>query len=718
MRIRHAIIVLMAGCSLIAGITARPVCAAEAAPSAGLAQAVPALFASMVRVTGYDAQGTLLTTGSGFFTTLVGADGANISAVATCRHLFAGAARVEVQRSDGRRVPIGGVLAEDVDGDLVLLAADAPAGAGIPLPAAVDDPTDSLPITISTQHLNPDDGVTISFAGAVSFNSAQVVLVTPLESLLHARLDSAVVPAFGTCYRLSTPVDPALDGCPVVSNDGELLGIAVLTLPEKGGANIVLPAARLRRLHAGAPQPPAAWAAHIPAPWLSSPEGLLFQLRGWMAAGNEAQFTRVLDGYAQSGGNATLAAFYRLFNRQDKEQPVAQFAALTKDHPDFAPAHEWLGLAYLTADPAHASTEFQQTLRLAPHSISTACLLACAYLKQGQRTQAVAALTAAQRTDANAVTVQLLLGAIALAHKQDEDALRHFTAVTKRAPRLAEGWRQAGYACLQLDRYAEALPIFKELVRLRPDDEWAISCLGASYDELDRSAEALPLLQKAVHLEPDDQWALSYLGNAYRCCARYAEALATLQQALHLQPDDAWALANLGATYVALNRFAEAVPVLEKALHLDADQQADYYSDLCYACVRLGRYADARTQARLYQRRYPDDGDAFGVLAAVSLARKQLRQAIALCRQGIRADAQADYPHTILGAAYLAQRRYAAAEQELKKAIALDDYPSDEHFYLGELYHRTGRHTRARQELAALLPLDRELANKLRKELQ
>jgi tetratricopeptide (TPR) repeat protein len=101
--------------------------------------------------------------------------------------------------------------------------------------------------------------------------------------------------------------------------------------------------------------------------------------------------------------------------------------------------------------------------------------------------------------------------------------------------RAATAQRLLGRAFATLERWEEALPAYREALRLTPDDPDAALAVGtALLYGLSRPVEAEPYLRQALAGRPDDAVFHVHLGTALNGAGRYAEALDEFKAALGL----------------------------------------------------------------------------------------------------------------------------------------------------------------------------------------
>ncbi len=132
----------------------------------------------------------------------------------------------------------------------------------------------------------------------------------------------------------------------------------------------------------------------------------------------------------------------------------------------------------------------------------------------------------------------------------------------------AEELFQSGGEALKNQKYALAVDLFQQVVKLEPKHKFAWNSLGRAYMGLGKWEEATAAFQKQIEINPYDQWAYNNLGEAYLREAKYDQAIQQFQKQIEVNPLDPYAHANLGALYLNQKKFAEAVPELEKAVEL------------------------------------------------------------------------------------------------------------------------------------------------------
>jgi tetratricopeptide (TPR) repeat protein len=122
-------------------------------------------------------------------------------------------------------------------------------------------------------------------------------------------------------------------------------------------------------------------------------------------------------------------------------------------------------------------------------------------------------------------------------------------------------------------RFDDAVTVYKEVLRLAPDNQAAQSNLGSTYFRLQRLDEALQAFREAVRLNPNDAEARQNLGAGLAATGSYDAAITEYIQATTLKPDLATAHYSLGVLYQETNNKPKAIEELTRYLQIGTDSQ-------------------------------------------------------------------------------------------------------------------------------------------------
>jgi tetratricopeptide (TPR) repeat protein len=142
-----------------------------------------------------------------------------------------------------------------------------------------------------------------------------------------------------------------------------------------------------------------------------------------------------------------------------------------------------------------------------------------------------------------------------------------------------------GRELMAAGRYAEAVPVYRQLSDKAPESPGLLLNLGMALHLSGASREALAPLAEAAKRDPASYPAALMLGAARLRCGEPRAAMAPLKAAVRLRPDESEARSLLADALLAQGRHAEAGPQLEALARLAPEDAS--------AWLRLGRSYEA-----------------------------------------------------------------------------------------------------------------------------
>ena len=121
-----------------------------------------------------------------------------------------------------------------------------------------------------------------------------------------------------------------------------------------------------------------------------------------------------------------------------------------------------------------------------------------------------------------------------------------------------------------------------------------------------RFAEAIPLYEELVRALPGNSGLRLNLGIAEHMAGRDREAAETLQEVLRVEPNDGPALAMCGASYLRLGDPAKALGFLERAWRV-MPQDNDVLQMLADAALMSGKFGSASSALRALAKTQPGE---------------------------------------------------------------------------------------------------------------
>jgi tetratricopeptide (TPR) repeat protein len=222
-------------------------------------------------------------------------------------------------------------------------------------------------------------------------------------------------------------------------------------------------------------------------------------------------------------------------------------------------------------------------------------------------------------------------------------------------------------ALVVADRADDALPSYKEALRLKPDYAEAQLNLGTALISLGRAPEAIAPLDAALRLKPAAAQIHHALANALAHAGRAPEAFTHYAEATRLRPDDVTNLCDWGNALQRAGRIPDAIARYETAVRI-APNFAMGHNNLANALAESGRLPDALAHYETALRLEPSYAEGHNNFA-VALARSaRFPEAIQHFETALRL--RPDYPsaHENLGKVYLALGDNDAAEREFALA--------------------------------------------------
>jgi predicted Zn-dependent protease len=241
------------------------------------------------------------------------------------------------------------------------------------------------------------------------------------------------------------------------------------------------------------------------------------------------------------------------------------------------------------------------------------------------------------------------------------------------SPRSPEGTlaarSQRGKELMAAGRYAEAVAVYRGLVKALPGNPGLLVNLGMALHLSGKDQEAIPQFEAALRVQPDSLPATLFLGAANLGLGRAAAAMAPLQKAVHLQPDNVEARSLLAQALLALRRPAEATPHLRRLTQLaPADPAAWFNLGQTYEELAGQSFED-------FLERDPESPFVLALVAAARLEEDRRSAAFHLFRRALERAPAMRGLHAALAGIYRATGHpdWAAVEDEKERRLAKPD---------------------------------------------
>ena len=178
-------------------------------------------------------------------------------------------------------------------------------------------------------------------------------------------------------------------------------------------------------------------------------------------------------------------------------------------------------------------------------------------------------------------------------------------------------------------RFAEAIPIYRELNHAVPNNPGLMLNLGMAQHMAGDERKSIPPLEAAVKLDPRLAPAWLFLGAARLQLGQTPAAIEALQMVLSLQPDHHGALEMLASALLSLDRAAEAAEQYRKLADLDPESPPAWYGlGRSYESLSVRAFDDLQKGA-------PESAYWLALVAEARLRELQLSSAFYLYRHAL-----------------------------------------------------------------------------------
>lgn len=393
------------------------------------------------------------------------------------------------------------------------------------------------------------------------------------------------------------------------------------------------------------------------------------------------------------------------------EEAVLFFQQQIRRKPDYAKAYIALGWAYeLWKQPEKTVEYYRKAIAVKPDYIEAYRWLASIYeyqLKQPAEAKNVYKSLAdfykkELRARPNDAKTYALLGDVYKDNlNQDDDALEAY----KQAARIDASFNSGLVSFYTTKgRYQDAVDIYRQLIRVKPDDAALYISLGDIYEQnLKQPAQATEAYKKAAELyrqqaasKPYDVEIQVNLGHAHKKLKEYDAAIAAYQRAAEI---DASKYSNLVTLYGELNRHEDVVKTYRQWVLVNPDDPYLFISMGYTYKNKLNQPAAAKEAylkaVEVYQRKLRNKPEASTYDSLGDLYRNSLEQhadALEAYKQAVRLEPNSYTYHNDVGNAYYSLGKYAEAAEAYKQVVRL--YPESAYYYsnLAGAHYQAGQY--------------------------
>ena len=242
-----------------------------------------------------------------------------------------------------------------------------------------------------------------------------------------------------------------------------------------------------------------------------------------------------------------------------------------------------------------------------------------------------------------------------------------------------------GVAAQNSDNYVEAEAIWRQVIRLRPNDPDAYHNLGTALVVQNKTDDAIVAYRRAIELAPNDAFLYNALGTALALQRNFDDAIAAYRRAIELNPNQGVFHDNLRNALVSQGNLDEAIKL--------APNDVELYNNLGIELYHNDNFDDAIAAFRRAIELGSNDATnatLYNNLGAALLEKKNFDDAIAAYHRAIELDPNNEEPYNNLGNTLQKYSNFDDAIVAYHRAIELDPNTATLYNGLGSVLHNEG----------------------------
>ncbi len=255
----------------------------------------------------------------------------------------------------------------------------------------------------------------------------------------------------------------------------------------------------------------------------------------------------------------------------------------------------------------------------------------------------------------------------------------------------------------------EAIKIYKEIIKDRPDTTMAYHNLGRILYKLGRYDAAIKNYNKAIEINPENADAYNNLGNIFYSQKKYKAAIESYNKAIEISPEYADAYYNLGLAFNELGNYDNVIKNYNKVIDINP-KNADAYYNLGLVFNKLGNYDNAIKNYNKVIEINPEHADAYNNLGNIFHSQKKYKAAIESYKKAININPKYAIAYNNQGTIFYNQKKYKAAIESYKKAIKIYPKYAIAYYNLGLAFNVLGNYDKAIESYTRAIEINSEYA--------
>ena len=256
-----------------------------------------------------------------------------------------------------------------------------------------------------------------------------------------------------------------------------------------------------------------------------------------------------------------------LLTKNNLDEAISLFQTVIKDEPQFAPAHYFLGVAYLkNRQPSQARAGFTQAVKLNPIMPEARTSLAELFLAEGSMDLALEHAQAAMQLNPRNAQAAFIAGDAYLRKGDLVKSKKVYEAIAKALPKEPLGPYRLGLVAHAEKNDTTALAYFEEALAIKPTVIEPMTQIALIRVAQGKRNEARERVIRQLHAAPASPFLHNLLGQLWMASNDTGQAETAFKKAIDLNDSLLMAYMNLGQVYFQGGKTDQAIKEYEAVL--------------------------------------------------------------------------------------------------------------------------------------------------------